>query len=234
MLEIDGIDVFYSKIQVLWKVSLKVREGEIVAIIGANGAGKTTLLRTIMGILQPTSGNIFFRKNSIANLPTYHVSSLGLSLVPEGRELFLGMSVEENLLLGAHLQRNTIGIRDTLEWMYELFPILKERSQQVASTLSGGEQQMLAIARALMSKPKLLLLDEPSTGLAPIVARKTLETVEKLSDEGVTLMLVEQNVYQSLRMADRGYVLEGGRIIREGSGLDLLDDPSIRIAYLGL
>lgn len=234
MLEVKNIETCYEKIQVIWGISFQVKEGEIVLIIGANGSGKSTVLRTISGILRPKSGDIYFKNNKISGLPPHKISKMGISLVPEGRELFPRMTVQDNLIMGAYNHKTSENIQDMLDWVYGLFPILKERSRQITGTLSGGEQQMLAIGRALMSKPDLLMLDEPSVGLAPIIARRALETIEKLSDEGVTILLVEQNVYQSLDMADRAYVLEGGRITLKGSGKELLGNPQVKTSYLGL
>lgn len=234
MLKVDNIDVSYGELQVLYDVSLEVNEKELVAVVGSNGAGKTTLMKAISGLLHPTKGSIIFLGNRIDKLSPYKVVSLGISLVPEGRQLFPEMSVQENLELGAYQKRAREKLKDSLEWVYQLFPILKERKSQSAGTLSGGEQQMLAIGRALMSRPKLLMLDEPSLGLMPIFVKTTFKAVEKLKDEGVTILLVEQNVRQALELADRGYVLENGRIVLSNTGKKLLSDERVKKAYLGL
>jgi branched-chain amino acid transport system ATP-binding protein len=235
MLKVDSISSFYGPFQALWNVSLSVSKNEIIAIIGANGAGKTTLLRTICGLLRPKSGSIHFLNNRIDKLSPHKICQMGLSLVPEGRRLFPYMSVLENLEMGAYGKEANAKKNDTLEFVYQLFPVLKERSQQMAATLSGGEQQMLAIGRALMSKPKLLMLDEPSHGLAPIIVAKIFETIKQLrEEEGVTILLVEQNVHRSLELSDRSYVLEAGKIVMEGLSKELFEDYRIKKAYLGI
>ena len=209
-------------------------QGETVALIGPNGAGKTTILKAIAGILRPSGGRITFRAREITGMPAHEVARLGVALVPEGRELFPHMSVYENLLLGARLRRDADPVNEALEWVYAIFPVLKERRHQAASTLSGGEQQMLAVARALMTGPHLLMLDEPSTGLSPLVVERIFEVLKTLAERGATTLLVEQNMHLALEIADRAYVLERGRIILEGDAKSLSENPLIREAYLGL
>lgn len=234
MLEVNNVDASYRELQVLWDVSFKVDEKELVAIVGSNGSGKTTLMRIISGVMHPTKGSIIFLGNRIDKLQPHKIVKMGISLVPEGRQLFPEMTVQENLELGAYEKRAREKLKDSLEWVHQLFPILKERKNQLAGTLSGGEQQMLAIGRALMSRPKLLMLDEPSLGLMPIFVKTTFKAIEKLKEEGVTTLLVEQNVRQSLELADRGYVLETGRIVLSNTGKKLLSDERVKKAYLGL
>lgn len=231
MLEVRGITGGYGYIQILWDVSFNIKEGEVVTIIGPNGAGKTTLLKTISGLLKPWSGEIYFRGKRISGLPAYKIVAEGIALVPEGRELFPKMSVMDNLLLGSYLSSSKR--QETLEKVFDLFPVLRERRNQMAGTLSGGEQQMLAIARGLMSNPKLLMLDEPSLGIAPIVVLKIFDTIKKLNEMGVTILLVEQNVYHALELAHRGYVLERGRVVLEGEGKFLIENKHVKEAYLG-
>ncbi len=236
MLKVRNLDVAYGSLSVLHHLSLHVKQGEIVTIIGANGAGKTTLLRTITGLLRPRSGSIRFREEEIGSLPTENIVSRGCSLVPEGRQVFAAMPVRENLLLGAYVQfkrgRREEVHRD-LERIYGLFPVLKQREHQLAGTLSGGEQQMLAIGRALMAGPSLIMLDEPSMGLAPLIVKDIFAIVRQLGKEGGTVLLVEQNARRALRIADRGYVLENGRIVLEGAAENLLANREIQRAYLG-
>jgi branched-chain amino acid transport system ATP-binding protein len=234
LLEVNNVDASYRELQVLWDVSFKVDEKELVAIVGSNGSGKTTLMRIISGVMHPTKGSIIFLGNRIDKLQPHKIVKMGISLVPEGRQLFPEMTVQENLELGAYEKRAREKLKDSLEWVHQLFPILKERKNQLAGTLSGGEQQMLAIGRALMSRPKLLMLDEPSLGLMPIFVKTTFKAIEKLKEEGVTTLLVEQNVRQSLELADRGYVLETGRIVLSNTGKKLLSDERVKKAYLGL
>jgi len=234
MLRVNEIDVFYAELQAIWKASFRVEKGETVVIVGSNGAGKSTILRTMSGVLRPASGNIEFLGRQIEKFTPHKIVELGLSHVPEGRELFPHMTVRENLRLGAYTKEANEKFNDTVEEVYRIFPILKERTKQKASTLSGGEQQMLAIARALMSRPKLLMLDEPSLGLAPKVVLTVFEIIKKLQDMGTSILLVEQNVYHALGIADRGYVLENGRITLDGRGEELLDDEYLKKAYLGL
>ncbi len=234
MLEVSGLQAGYGKITVLWGVSLRVGRGETVAVIGANGAGKTTLLRTIAGLLAPAAGRVVFRDRPIGGLAAHEIARQGLALVPEGRELFPAMSVRDNLLLGGRRWRDGARLREHLQWVYGLFPVLRERHRQVASTLSGGEQQMLAIGRALMSGPALLMLDEPSTGLSPRVVQSIFDVVARLGERGGTTLLVEQNVHLALAVADRAYVLERGRVTLEGPGRALREHRLIREAYLGV
>ena len=234
MLEVRDIDTFYGKIQSLWKVSLNVGESEIVALIGANGAGKTTLLNTISGLLKPASGSVEFLGHRIDGLEPHVIVELGMSHIPEGRMLFPDMSVKENLEMGAYTKRVWNDKQEILEKVYDLFPILKVRKGQLASTLSGGEQQMVAMGRGLMSRPKLCIIDEPSSGLAPIVVGEIFETIQSLRNEGISIFLIEQNVQQTLEITDRAYVLENGRIVLEGDSKDLLKEDMIKKAYLGL
>ncbi len=235
MLTLEQIDVYYGNIQALWQVSLRVEEGEVIAIVGSNGAGKSTILRSISGLIKPRKGPIHFDSQKINPLGPDEIVRLGVSMVPEGRELFPRMSVRENLELGAaYIERAYVQTAESIEWIYSLFPVLRERASQIAGTLSGGEQQMLAIGRALMSRPKLLMLDEPSLGLAPLLVAGVFRTVVKINQEGVTVLLVEQNVRQSLTLAHRAYVLENGRMVREGKGKELIADKHVKEAYLGL
>ena len=232
MLSFNEVNTFYGKIQALHDVSLQVEQGEIVTLIGANGAGKTTLLMTLCGDPAPSSGSVRYHDEELTGMQTCDIMRKDIAIVPEGRRVFSRLTVEENLAMGAFfLPKEQIGVQ--LEHTLELFPRLKERYQQRAGTMSGGEQQMLAIGRALMSKPKLLLLDEPSLGLAPIIIQQIFEIIEELRQQGVTIFLVEQNANQALKIADRGYVMEHGHIVMQGSGEALLADPQVRQAYLG-
>jgi len=236
MLRIRNLDAGYGSLPVLRHISLHVKQGEIVTIIGANGAGKTTLLKTVSGLLRPRSGEVLFRERELASLPPERIVFEGCSLVPEGRQVFAAMPVRENLLLGGYVQfkrGKADEVKADLERVYGLFPVLKQREHQLAGTLSGGEQQMLAIGRAIMSRPSLIMLDEPSMGLAPLVVKGIFEIIKKLRDDGATVLLVEQNARSALRIANRGYVLETGRIIKEGEAADLLTDREIQRAYLG-
>ncbi|MFA7664749.1 MAG: ABC transporter ATP-binding protein [Burkholderiaceae bacterium] len=234
MLSIDQLSVFYGDAQALDGVGLDVQAGEIVALIGANGAGKTSLIRTVAGILKPRSGSISFDGTAIAGLDSHRVCDLGIGQVAEGRQVFPSMSVLENLQIGALLPRARAGAGAMLEHVFEMFPRLEERAGQLAGTLSGGEQQMLAIGRCLMGAPRLIMFDEPSLGLAPTVVAEVFDIIRRLHGEGMTILLVEQNVAASLRLADRAYVLENGSIVLEGGGAELLDDPRVREAYLGM
>jgi branched-chain amino acid transport system ATP-binding protein len=234
LLEIDQIDVFYGDVQVIFGLSLHVEEGEVVSIIGGNGAGKSTLLRAISGLIQPRHGAIRFAGQAIHHLPPEGVVERGIVHVPEGRRLFSLMSVEDNLIVGAYNKRADGRKQGTLEMVCALFPRLRERIAQMAMTLSGGEQQMVAIGRGLMALPKILMLDEPSLGLAPILIKDIFDTVRKIADQGTTVLLVEQDVKHSLSLSDRGYVLEHGRTVMEGPAKELLDNPHIKTAYLGL
>lgn len=233
LLAVDRLAVHYGGIRAVQDVTLAVAEGETVCVIGANGAGKSTTLRALVGLATAAAGSITYRGRDVTHLPVHQRSRLGLSLVPEGRGIFPRMSVTENLLMGAYQHRDGAGIRRDLERVLALFPRLAERKAQVAGTLSGGEQQMLAVGRALMSRPRLLLLDEPSMGLAPLVVEKIFETLREVAAQGVTLMLVEQNANLALQISDRGYVLEGGRVAISGPAAGLLQDPRVRAAYLG-
>ena len=234
MLEVSNLDMFYGRIQVLWGVSLNIDAAEIVALVGANGAGKTTLLNTISGLLQPDSGSIEFLGKRIDGLQSHAIVELGMSHIPEGRKLFPDMSVRENLEMGAYSKRVWKRKSDTLDEIYQLFPILKARQRQLASTLSGGEQQMVAIGRGLMSRPRLCIIDEPSSGLAPLVVDEIFRIIQRLRDQGIAIFLIEQNVQQTLEIAERAYVLENGRVILAGESVKLLQEERIRKAYLGL
>ncbi len=233
MLEIKDLNVHYGVIHALKDVSLVVNEKEIVSLIGANGAGKTTLLHTISGILKATSGEILFEGADLTKTKSKNIVLKGTTQVPEGRRIFPGLSVYENLLMGAYLRKDKAEIKKDLEKVYERFPILKERSSQDASTLSGGEQQMLAMGRALMAKPKILLLDEPSMGLAPILVKEIFKIIEDIHKQGTTVLLVEQNARMALSIADRAYVLENGKIVLSGTGKELSESEEIQKAYLG-
>ncbi|MGC8972474.1 MAG: ABC transporter ATP-binding protein [bacterium] len=231
MLKVEGIDVYYGVIRALKEVSLTVNDGEIVTLIGANGAGKTTTLKTISGLIRPTKGKIIFNNYDLTKMAPHEIASLGILQVPEGRKIFGNLTVMENLLMGAYLRKDDIS-RD-LEWVFTLFPRLKERQKQKAGTLSGGEQQMLAISRALMGKPKVMLLDEPSLGLAPLLVLNIFETIQEINKQGVTILLVEQNAYMALQIAHRAYVIETGRVVMEGTGKELLNNEAVKKAYLG-
>jgi branched-chain amino acid transport system ATP-binding protein len=233
-LDVKNIDVFYGDVQVIFDLSLNVKEGEVVSIIGGNGAGKTTLLRTLSGLMQPANGSIEFESAAIENLPPEEIVEQGIVHVPEGRRLFTLMTIKDNLEVGAHNRRAYAHREKRFQEVYGLLPRLEERSAQIAMTLSGGEQQMVAIGRGLMAMPKLLMLDEPSLGLAPILIKSIFETVRKIADQGTTVLLVEQDVRHSLSLSDRGYVLEHGRIAMEGPAKELLVDPHIKSAYLGI
>lgn len=245
LLKLEHIHTFYGQVEALKGVNIEIGEGEIVCIIGNNGAGKSTALMTISGVLKPRSGNIVFTERNIAGIPPHDIVKMGISQVPEGRRIFPKLTVKENLEMGAYsLSRGRLpGFREPgtnhqlpksqCEKIYELFPVLKDRQKQLGGTLSGGEQQMLAIGRALMSRPKLLLLDEPSLGLAPIVAGRIFKIIREINREGVTVLLVEQNARAAMKLSDRGYVLESGRVALEGTSNDLLSDEQVRRAYLG-
>jgi len=234
MLEVSNIDTFYGNIQALWGVSLKIDEAEIVALVGANGAGKTTLLDTISGLLRPASGSVEFLGKRIDGLTSHAIAELGMSHIPEGRRLFPEMSVRENLEMGAYAKRAWKHKQETLDEVYQLFPVLKARQGQVARTLSGGEQQMVAMGRGLMSRPRLCIVDEPSSGLAPLMVDEIFGIIQGLRDQGIAIFLIEQNVQQTLEIADRAYVLENGRVILAGESKQLLQEELIRKAYLGL
>jgi branched-chain amino acid transport system ATP-binding protein len=232
MLQLSDISTYYGQIRALEWVNLKVNPGEIVALIGANGAGKTTLLNTICGVLSPKHGQVLFDDKPISHFAAEAIVQLGISHVPERRQVFSGLSVSDNLLLGAYHRRDK-AVRQDLDAVFELFPILKERQKQAGGTLSGGEQQMLAIARGMMSRPKLLMLDEPSVGLAPLIVREIMRIIVDLCARGTTILLVEQNAKAALQVADRGYVLETGRIVLEGTAKELMADEGVQKAYLG-
>ncbi len=234
MLETQNLSSAYGMVQILYDVNFKVEEKEIVSIIGPNGAGKTTLVKTIMGFIPPKNGAILFKGENIAKQRTYDIVKKGITMIPEGREIFPRMTVEENMRLGAYTSKDKAKIGDTMEKVFQIFPVLKKKEKSLAQTLSGGEQQMLVICRSLMCNPQMLILDEPSLGLAPIIVEKVLDTIRTINDEGVTILLVEQNIQDSLEIADRGYVLEEGRIVLEGKSRDLLADSHIKQVYLGL
>ena len=233
LIALEGLQVAYGGIRAVKGISLQVEPGELVCLIGANGAGKTTTLRAITGMLHPVAGRIVYEGRDIAGLKPHVISRQGLALVPEGRGVFAQLTIEENLAMGAYARRDRPGVAADVERAFTLFPRLKERRRQTAGTLSGGEQQMLAISRALMSRPKLLLLDEPSMGLAPLMVERIFEVIRSISAEGVTLLLVEQNARLALEVSDRGYVLESGLVTLSGAAASLLHDPRIREAYLG-
>ncbi len=232
ILKVDDINVYYGSIHAIKGISFEVNEGEIVTLIGANGAGKSTTLNTISGLLHSRTGSVTFMGENLGRVPAYKIVSKGLAMVPEGRRVFLQMTVQENLEMGAYTQDNKTLDQD-LEMVYERFPRLKERYKQIAGTLSGGEQQMLAMGRALMSHPKLLMLDEPSMGLAPILVEQIFDIIKELHKSGTTILLVEQNAQAALSVADRGYVLETGKVVTSGTGMELLASPAIKKAYLG-
>jgi len=234
MLKVSGIDVFYGDLQVLWDVSFEVREKEILVLVGANGAGKSTTLKTISGLLKPKKGTIEFDGVRLDQLSPDKVIGQGVVHVPEARRLFREMSVEENLVMGSLSPEAKKKRNQTMEWVFELFPRMKERRKQAAGTMSGGEQQMCAIGRGLMALPKVLMFDEPSLGLSPILVQDVFAIAKRINKEGVTVMLVEQNVRQTLAMCDRAYVLENGRVVLEGTGRNLMDDPHVKEAYLGI
>ena len=233
LLEVEDIQVAYGKIIAVKGISFHVDEGEVVSLIGTNGAGKTTTLRTISGLLRPSEGEIRFNEKRIDGMGAHKIVELGLAQSPEGRHIFPRMTIEQNLLLGAYLRKSDSSIEQDVQRAYDLFPVLGERRRQAAGTLSGGEQQMLAMGRALMSKPKLLMLDEPSMGLSPIMMQRIMTTVSELREQGVTILLVEQNAQAALSLADRGYVIETGRVVLEDNGRALLGNEQVRKAYLG-
>jgi branched-chain amino acid transport system ATP-binding protein len=233
MLQVDRLNVSYGKIQVLWDVSINVNEGEIVAIVGSNGAGKTTLLKTISGLIRPISGDVIFKGEKITNLHPNEITKKRIVLVPEGRCIFPKLTVSENLNLCAHGYSKSEK-KEILHWIFELFPILQERKNQLAMVMSGGEQQMLSIAQALLLKPSLLMLDDLSLGLSPVFTQKIFDAVKDINIKGLTILIVEQNVYDVLNLANRGYVLENGRIVLEDTGKNLLKNEKVKEAYLGL
>ena len=234
MLTVNGIDVFYGDLQVLWDVSFEVREKEIVVLIGANGAGKSTTIKTISALLTPGKGSIELDGGRLDHLAPHEIIQKGVVHVPEGRRLFPEMSVEENLIMGSLYGEAKAKRFETMDYVYELFPRLKERRKQLAGTLSGGEQQMAAIGRGLMSLPKIMMFDEPSLGLAPILVQNIFNMIKRIKAEGVTILLVEQNVTQTLAMCDRAYVLENGRVVLEGTGSELLENEQVKEAFLGI
>lgn len=234
MLKVNGIEVFYGDLQALRGVSLEVKQGEVVSIVGSNGAGKSTTLMTISGILKPKRGEIQFHQEFTHRYPSSKVVSLGIVQIPEGRQLFPTLTVIENLEMGAQFPKAKRMRQETMEWVFKLFPRLKERKNQFAGTLSGGEQQMLAIGRGLMSRPNLLMLDEPSLGLSPILVKAIFDIIREINQQGTTILLVEQNVFHSLNLSHRGYVMENGSITLSGTGQDLLKNQHIRQSYLGL
>jgi branched-chain amino acid transport system ATP-binding protein len=232
-LKLEHVNTSYGAVSVLKDVNLEVEEGEFVALIGANGAGKTTLLSTIAGLVFPKSGSVVYQNEDVTRRGADQLAAMGLVMVPEGRQVFPALTVSENLMMGAFLRKDASEIQEDLERVFELFPRLKDRRRQLGGSLSGGEQQMLAIGRAVMSKPKMLLLDEPSMGLAPMLVDEVLETVKMLHDTGLTILLVEQNARAALNVAERALVLETGRIVKEGSASQLMEDPAVKAAYLG-
>ena len=233
MLKVENLVVSYGGIEALKGISLNVPEGKIITLIGANGAGKSTLLRTIIGLVKPESGKIFYNEKEITALNSQKIVTTGITLVPEGRRVFSNLTVLENLKIGAYMRNDKAEIEKDIEWIYRLFPRLKERNWQLAGTLSGGEQQMLAVGRALMCRPKLIMMDEPSLGLAPLVIKDIFRIIQEINAKGMTILLIEQNANMALKIADWAYVLETGRITMEGTGKELLENPQIREAYLG-
>lgn len=233
MLEVKDLEVYYGVIQAIKGVSFEVNQGEVIALIGANGAGKTTILHTITGLLSPKKGQVLFEGKDITKVPAHKIVSMGMAHVPEGRRVFAELSVYENLKMGAYTRKDKSEIEESLANVYKRFPRLEERKNQMAGTLSGGEQQMLAMGRALMSKPKIILMDEPSMGLSPILVNEIFDIIQAVSESGTTVLLVEQNAKKALSIADRAYVLETGNIVLEGNANDLLEDDSIKKAYLG-
>ncbi|HRT70613.1 MAG TPA: ABC transporter ATP-binding protein [Syntrophales bacterium] len=233
MLEVKGLNTYYGYIHALKGIDIEIEQGEIVTLIGSNGAGKSTTLGSITGLVRPSSGTIRFKDEDITNLAPANIVRRGISLSPEGREVFPALTVAQNLMLGAYTRKDKAEIKGSIDWVYELFPILKERARQTAGTLSGGEQQMLTIGRSLMSKPQLLLLDEPSLGLAPTIVQQIFELIQYINGKGITIMLVEQNANMALKIANRGYVLETGKIKLSDSARNLSNNDAVRKAYLG-
>ena len=233
MLEVKDLEVYYGVIQAIKGVSFQVNQGEVIALIGANGAGKTTILHTVTGLLSPKRGSVVFEGKEITKVPAHKIVSMGMAHVPEGRRVFAELSVYENLKMGAYTRKDKKEIEESLANVYKRFPRLEERKNQMAGTLSGGEQQMLAMGRALMSKPKIILMDEPSMGLSPIMVNEIFDIIQAVSESGTTVLLVEQNAKKALSIADRAYVLETGNIVLEGKAEDLLENDSIKKAYLG-
>jgi len=233
MLKIKNLAVSYGGIEALKGISIDVDEGQIVTLVGANGAGKSTTLRAVAGLVKPSKGSITFEGANLLNIPTHQIIQSGITMVPEGRRIFANLTVLENLKMGAYFRKDLNGIKNDLEWVYELFPILKERNWQLGGTLSGGEQQMLAVGRALMSKPRLLMMDEPSLGLAPLIVKDIFRIIKKINSEGITVLLIEQNANVALHIAHIGYVLETGNIKLKGPGKELLVNEEVKNAYLG-
>lgn len=234
MLRLEHVDAGYGDIQVLWDVSFHVDNNEFVVLVGANGAGKSTIMKAISNLIRPTSGEIWFEDQRLDQVPAYRISNLGIAHVPEGRQLFPEMTVKENLEIGSLPAAAKAHRQETMEWVLELFPRLRERRKQMAGTMSGGEQQMCAIARGLMLRPKLMLFDEPSLGLSPLLTQEIFRLVRKIHQEGVTILMVEQNVKQTLAICDRAYVLENGRVLMEGKGRELLENEEVKQAFLGI
>jgi branched-chain amino acid transport system ATP-binding protein len=234
MLRVENIDAGYGDIQVLWDVSFRVGPKEFVVLVGANGAGKSTIMKTISSLISPSKGAVYFEDQRLDQVPPYKIIDLGIAHIPEGRQLFPEMTVKENLELGSLSPRAKGQRKQSLEWVLELFPRLRERQKQLAGTMSGGEQQMCAIARGLMSRPKMVLFDEPSLGLSPLLTQEIFRLARQVHDEGLTLLMVEQNVKQTLAICDRAYVLENGRIVMEGKGKEMLEDPKVKEAFLGI
>ena len=234
MLEVQNIDVFYGDLQVLWDVSFEVEEGEIVALVGANGSGKSTTLKAISGLLTPANGSIRFLDQRLDQIPANKIIEHGVAHVPEGRRLFPEMTVRENLIMGSLARQAKLKREETMEWIFGLFPRLREREKQMAGTLSGGEQQMLAVGRGLMALPKMIMFDEPSLGLAPILVAEIFNIIKRIKKEGVTVLITEQNTKQTLEISDRGYVLENGRVVLSDTGQELLNNEHVKQAYLGI
>lgn len=234
MLKIENMHVYYGSIHALKGISIDVKAGQIVTLIGANGAGKTTTLQAITNLVKKSSGKVFFDDLDITHMSTHQIVNNGIALVPEGRRIFPNLTVYENLMMGAYARKETDSVKKDLDWVLTLFPRLKERLKQLGGTLSGGEQQMLAVARGLMTRPKLLMLDEPSLGLAPLLVREVFQIIKKIREEGVTILLVEQNALAALKIADYGYVLETGKIVMQDTGQNLLSNDDVRKAYLGV
>lgn len=233
MLKVEDLNVHYGGIHALRGINLEVEKGKIISLIGANGAGKSTTLRAIMGLEKPSKGKVIYQGQDITGKQTKEIVKSNLVLVPEGRRVFTNLTVRENLILGAYIRKNQQEIEQDIEWVYSLFPILKDREWQKAGTMSGGEQQMLAVGRALMTKPDLLMMDEPSLGLAPLIVKNIFEIIKKINQEGVTILLIEQNAKASLEISDYAYVLEIGKVTLKGKGIDLLNDENVKKAYLG-
>ena len=234
MLRVENIDVFYGDLQILWDVSFEVNEGEIVALVGSNGSGKSTTLKTISGLLSPANGSIMFQDQQLNLIPANKIIEHGVAHVPEGRRLFPEMTVRENLIMGSLAPQAKAKRNETMEWVFGLFPRLREREKQLAGTLSGGEQQMVAVGRGLMALPRLIMFDEPSLGLAPILVAEIFKILKRINQEGVTVLIVEQNTKHTLEICDRGYVLENGRVVLSGTGRELLDNEHVKQAYLGI